>query len=81
LIDVHVEANFQLLDVRYNLDLKELFVYKLLERIGVGAKIEFLTNGCGSRWIIYIVNKKIDNNFKTIELLNKCTRRIRAREQ
>jgi hypothetical protein len=56
--------------MRYNVDLKELFVYKLLEKLGVGAKITFLTNSCGSRWTIYIASEKIAN-FKTIEMIEQ----------
>lgn len=55
---------------RYNLNLNELFIYKLLERLGVGAQVEFVTNDCGSRWIVYIGSKRIDN-FKTIGLIEE----------
>jgi hypothetical protein len=43
------------------IDMRELFCYKLLELIGVGATIDFIPNTLGSKLVIYIGSKWINN--------------------
>ncbi|KAI6201403.1 Ubiquitin-like domain-containing protein [Aphelenchoides besseyi] len=53
---------------RYDIDLKELFVYKFLENLKIGAEIHFIGNEAFSKWIIYIASREIPA-FKTLELV------------
>lgn len=46
-----------ILAARYNLDLVELYCYKLLESTGVGPSILFIPNVVASKSIIYIGSK------------------------
>lgn len=55
-------------DTRYDIDLKELFVYKFLEELKIGAEIHFIDNEAFSRWIIYIGSREL-SGFKTLEFL------------
>uniref|UniRef100_A0A1I7TIC8 PI3K/PI4K domain-containing protein n=2 Tax=Caenorhabditis tropicalis TaxID=1561998 RepID=A0A1I7TIC8_9PELO len=48
------------------LDIRELFVYRLLERLGVGATIQFPTSTVGSKCFMYIAGLQIPN-FKTLD--------------
>lgn len=41
--------------------------------LGVGAQIDFVTNGCGSRWIVYIASRQIED-FLTIESIEQKKR-------
>lgn len=56
--------------IRFNLDLIELYLYKLLESIGVGAKIIFIPNCVASKSIIYIASEWISDlkTFHSTEL-------------
>ena len=48
----------------------ELFIYKFLEVIGVGANIQFIPNTVPSDQIIYICGEQIPD-FKTIGMLEE----------
>lgn len=47
------------LDTREDLDVKELYVYTLLQRLGVGAEIHLIPNAQRSKWILYIGSREI----------------------
>lgn len=54
-----------ILDTRSDIDLKELFAYKVLQGLGVGADISFVPNHTASKWMVYIASKEIAD-FKTL---------------
>lgn len=56
---------FNLLDTREDLNLKELFAYKVLEGLGVGAEVHFIDKHLGLRFIVYIASREIAS-FRTI---------------
>jgi len=62
---VNVYIYHWFLDTREDSDLKELFVYKLLEKLGVGAQVYFVPNELHSRFIVYIASREI-SAFKTL---------------
>ncbi|EFO99406.1 hypothetical protein CRE_22328 [Caenorhabditis remanei] len=55
-------------NTRYNIDLKELFVYKFLQELIMGAVIDFVHGEIYSRRIVYIASKEIAG-FKTLDYI------------
>jgi len=69
-VKYHIKTNHragaQESDTHEDLDLKEMFAYKLLEKLGVGPEIHFIADELDSRWILYIASRDIPD-FKTIK--------------
>ncbi|KAF1749317.1 hypothetical protein GCK72_025784 [Caenorhabditis remanei] len=55
-------------NTRHNIDLKELFVYKFLQELNMGAVIDFVHGEIYSRRIVYIASKEIAG-FKTLDYI------------
>uniref|UniRef100_A0A1I7TIC9 PI3K/PI4K domain-containing protein n=1 Tax=Caenorhabditis tropicalis TaxID=1561998 RepID=A0A1I7TIC9_9PELO len=65
-VKTHHDAGRSVNALQEGLDIRELFVYRLLERLGVGATIQFPTSTVGSKCFMYIAGLQIPN-FKTLD--------------
>ena len=59
-------ANFKITDTHQNLDLKELFVYKFLQDLKIGAEVQFVESKLFTKWIIYLASREV-SGFRTLE--------------
>uniref|UniRef100_A0A8R1DZW1 Ubiquitin-like domain-containing protein n=1 Tax=Caenorhabditis japonica TaxID=281687 RepID=A0A8R1DZW1_CAEJA len=67
-VKTHHGAGDRSSNSRYDIDLKELFVYTFLYKLKMGAEIHFINSEIFSRCIIYIASSEI-TGFNTLEFL------------
>ncbi|CAJ0579164.1 unnamed protein product, partial [Mesorhabditis spiculigera] len=69
-VKTHHGAGDKSSPTRCDTDLKELFIYKFLEELQMGAEIHFIIDEADSRWMIYIGSREI-SGFQTLERLER----------